>query len=108
MADGEARYQEFVKKMDILIAAYRKNTAQVTENTIQTKRLIRMLQAAGYRDPQDMERQIRAGVRPAQPAPGASAATIVADHLTRAFTAEDIRSMTEDFIHGLSSRRRRR
>lgn len=100
----EEKYKAFVAKMDKLTKVY-------TENTVQTKKLIRILQAAGFSDPEEVAQAARTGLRPAAPqTPASSAFNAIAGHLMRAFPPDDLRDMAEEFLDGFvrNARRRRR
>lgn len=93
------RFQEFKRKMEALTRAYK-------ENTEQQRKLVRMLQAAGFSDPADMERKLKTGAVQAVPQ-RQDAFAILARHFTQAFSPEDLREMTEDLLDGLTRPRRR-
>lgn len=81
-----------------------------SENTVQTKKLIRILEAAGFRDPQDLAQAARSGLQvpQAQRRAGQDVFASVATHLMKAFPPEDIRDMAEEFFDGLVRNQRRR
>lgn len=108
MDAAEERFKVFSGKLDALKKAYEQNTAALKENTLQTKKLLRTLQAQGYRDPADLDRAMKTGLAAPEPQGRRDPFVMATEHILKAFPPEDLQEMARDLFDGLTKPRRRR